>query len=149
VERLSTTEDQLASTLANRVLITTAVLILPLLLVIKRWQPPAGTALLCGLPMIAISGAQTAGRNETILGAAVLALVGFEVLLHLWRPAPTRHFAFYGFAATAAASFWVLYLAAAILEAGVPAIIELWAGMPFVASAVALLLAIVVLPRTD
>ncbi|MCE5290375.1 MAG: hypothetical protein LLG14_14205 [Nocardiaceae bacterium] len=148
VERMSTTENHLASTLAARILITTAVLILPLLLVIKRWQPPAGTALLCGLPMVAISGAQTAGRNPAILGAAVLALLGIDVLLHFWRPAPTRHLAFYGFAATAAGLFWILYLTAAMIEAGVPAIVELWTGTPFVASAIALLLAIVVLPRT-
>ena len=143
---LSTNEDHSASRLAARVLITTVVLLLPLLLVIKRWQLPPGAALLLGLPAIAITAAQTAGSNPEILGAAVLALIAADVLLQLWKPSIDRRFAYYGFAATAALTFWVLYIATAVLSEGTPNIVEMWTGIPLVAALWALLLAFIVAP---
>lgn len=143
---LSTNEDHLASRLAARVLITTTVLLLPVLLVIKRWQLPPGAALLCGLPAIGITAAQTAGSNPEVLGAAILAFVAADVLLQVWKPSTDRRFAYYGFAGTTALLLWVLYIATALLTEGAPDIIEMWTGLPIVATMWALLLAFVVAP---
>jgi hypothetical protein len=133
--------------LAGSVALTTVVLLAPLLLLLRRWRLPAGTATVIFTVLAGLSGAITEFRAPEILVAAVLAGVVSDALLVRLRPGPDRRRAFLGFAALVPLLTWTLYLAAAAWRAGrLPAIPEYWTGLPVTAGLLGLLLAVVCLP---
>lgn len=147
VASFSTLGDGGADVLAACILLTDAVLLAPLLLLAKRWRLPFGAATAvfgtAALISAVLTGFELLALPLAVLVAGVLA----DVLARVLRPAAHRRGAFWGFAAGTAALTWSLYLGVASAVAGrLPAVVELWTGMPIVAALVAWLLAVIVLP---
>ncbi len=151
VEVLSQPGGPQVRALAAAVVISTAVLLLPLLFAARRWRLPFGAALLTMLPAVAMSGAETDGHNLSILIAFAVAAVGVDLLVLCLDPAADRPSAYRGFATAAALFTWGLYIGVAAAAAGrLPDVVELWTGIPIAAALVAWLLAVLMLPaRTN
>lgn len=147
VGSFSVLRDGSANALAGRVLLTNAVLLAPLLLLAKRWRLPFGAATAVFGTSALISAVLTGFELLALPLAVLVAGVLADVLARVLRPAAHRRGAFWGFAAATAAVTWTLYLGvASAVEGRLPAVVELWTGMPIVAALVAWLLAVIVLP---
>ncbi|WP_068030214.1 hypothetical protein [Nocardia mexicana] len=147
VEVLSQPGGPQVRALAAAVVISTAVLLLPLLFAARRWRLPFGAALLTMLPAVAMSGAETDGRNVSILVAFAVAAVGVDLLALCLDPAADRPAAYWGFAGAAALFTWGLYVGVAAAAAGsMPPVVELWTGLPIAAALVGWLLGVLMLP---
>ncbi|MEV6278937.1 hypothetical protein [Nocardia sp. NPDC051832] len=147
VTGLSSTENNSASMLAVRMLVTNAALLLPLLFVARRWGLPPGAATICTVPLLVLSGAETGARNMSTLLSILVAAIGTDLLAQALRPTAERRWAFWTFATVAPFFTWSLYLGVASAAVGnLPTIPELWTGAPIVAAAVGLLLGALMLP---
>jgi hypothetical protein len=99
-------------------MLSSAFLFGPLLFLLRRWQPPAGSALLvigvqCLLLQL-MTGLQDAGLAEVgLIGA-----VGVEGLLAALRPAPASRWRVRSFCALAPVVFWGVYLGGIALNDG-------------------------------
>jgi hypothetical protein len=136
-----------ADMLAGRIVVTTLVLLAPLLLLARRWHLPPGAATIgyttAALISATLTGFERLGGPLTIVAAGVLV----DVLARWLRPRADRRGAFRGFAAAAPLLTWALYLGvASVLEGRLPAITEFWTGMPLVAALIGWLLAALMLP---
>ncbi len=136
--------------LAARVVITTVVLLAPLLLLARRWSLPAGTATLVYAFAALISATLTGFENTEITSGAVVAGVLVDVLARALQPAGARRGAFWAFAFAAPFVTWTVYLVVASGWAGrLPAVTEFWTGLPIVAGLVGVLLAVLMLPNAQ
>jgi hypothetical protein len=139
-----------AGMLAARVVITTVVLLAPLLLLARHWFLPLGAATAVYAFAGLISGTLTGFANNDIALAAVAAGVLVDVLARLLLPSGARRTAFWGFAFLAPLVTWAVYLGVASAATGhVPAVTEFWTGAPIVAGLVGLLLAVLMLPNAQ
>ncbi|MCM6772361.1 hypothetical protein NDR87_01260 [Nocardia sp. CDC159] len=147
VEALSRPEDGAARELAAALVLTAAVLLLPLLFLARRWRLPFGAAALTMLPVVAVSGAETGGDNVSVLVAFAIAAVGVDLLILCLDPFAARPGAYWGFSCAAAFFTWSLYIGIASAAAGqVPSAVELWVGVPIMAGLLGWLLGILMLP---
>ncbi len=147
VESFSTLEDRHAGELAARIVITNVLLLAPLLLLAKRWRLPFGAATTVFGTSALISAVLTGFELLALPVAVLVAGVLVDVLARVLRPSAARRGAFWGFAAAAGALTWAIYLGVAIAVAGrLPAVVELWTGMPIITALVGWLLAALVLP---
>ncbi len=146
VGALSDTEGP-APRLAARMVVTTIVLLAPLLLLARRWTLPTGAATVVALPAVLLSTLLAEFENlSTTLGALVAALL-VDVLARVLRPTAARRTQYWAFAAAAAFVTWALFVGAAAATAGrLPAVPELWSGAPVVAALVGWALAVLMLP---
>ncbi|WP_228539405.1 hypothetical protein [Nocardia sp. XZ_19_385] len=147
VTGLSSTENNSAATIAVRMLVTNAALLLPLLFVARRWGLPPGAATICTVPLLVLSGAETGGRNMSTLLSILVAAIGTDLLAQALRPTAARRWAYWTFATAAPFFTWSLYLGVASAAVGsLPTVTELWTGAPIVAAGVGLLLGALMLP---
>ena len=147
VTLLSTLEEGGAEMLAARIVLTDLVLLAPLLLLARRWPLPPGAATVVYLAAATVSGTLTGFENVGTLVAIVAAGVGVDVLARFVRPTAERRVAFVAFAAPAPLVTWSIYLAVASVEAGrLPAVTEMWTGIPIVAALIGSLLALLMVP---
>jgi hypothetical protein len=148
VESLSTKQGQGVSRIASSIVITNVVLLAPLLLVIRRWQLPRGTAtIVFGLSAL-ISSVLSGFRNLDLCAAVLVAGVLVDVLAAVLAPSGSRRTAFWLFGALAAFVTWAVYILASSAFAGhLPAVTEFWTGIPVVAGLVGWLLAALMLPN--
>jgi hypothetical protein len=147
LDHLVALDEPYPDTLAAAIAVTAVVLLAPLLLLLRRWRLPFGTATIMYAVLAGLAGAITEFQGPEILAAVVLAGVGVDVLLVRLRPGPDRRAAFLAFAALAPALTWTLYLGAAFIRVGrLPAVTEYWTGMPVTAGLIGLLLAVVCRP---
>ncbi|MEV0247752.1 hypothetical protein AB0H76_14255 [Nocardia sp. NPDC050712] len=147
VTGFSETTNNSATQIAVRMLVTNAVLLLPLLFLARRWGLPPGAATLCTVPLLILSGAETGGTNWSTLFSMLIAAVGVDLLALALRPSADRPRAYWLFATLAPLFTWSLYLGVASAAVGrLPAIVELWTGAPVVAAAVGLALGALMLP---
>lgn len=138
-----------AGGLASRVVITTLVLLAPVLLLARRWELPRGAATIGYAIAALISAVLTGFENLPMTAAVVAAGVGVDVLAAVIRPGADRRGAFWIFAAAAPFVTWALYLGVASSMVGrLPAVTEFWTGIPIVAGLIGWLLAVVMLPST-
>ncbi len=137
----------MAGRLAASIVITSLLLITPLLVLVRRWALPVGTAtvvhtvaaLLCG----AIAGLANA---STVLGLIVAGVL-IDLLVLALRPGPERPVAYRAFAGLAPLLTWGVYFGFAAAAAGrLPSIPELWAGGPIVAALLGMVLAALIGP---
>jgi hypothetical protein len=129
--------------LVSSVAVTGVVLLAPLLLLARRWQPPFGTATIVYATVAGLSGAITEFRSPAILLAVVASGLCVDGLLAWLRPTELRRIAYLAFALLAPFVTWTLYLAAASIAAGhAPTVIEYWTGLPVVAGLQGLLLGV-------
>jgi hypothetical protein len=147
VDALSERDDGGAGRVAARIVITTLVLVGPLLLLARRWPLPLGVATIGYVIAALISATLTGFENLEITAAVVGAGVVVDLLAWTLRPSAERRGAFWAFAALAPAVTWALYLGVASAAAGrLPAITEFWTGIPIVAGLLGWLLAVLMLP---
>lgn len=147
VASFSVLDDGNADGLAARIVVTNAVLLAPLLLLAKRWTLPFGAATAVFATSALISSVLTGFERLALPLAVVVAGVLVDVLARVLRPSAQRRGAFWGFAAATGAVTWTLYLGvASAAEGRLPAVVELWTGMPIIAALTGWLLAVIVLP---
>ncbi|HZG91636.1 MAG TPA: hypothetical protein VEZ42_15595 [Pseudonocardia sp.] len=148
VGSLSTVDGDGPDRIAASIVITTVVLLAPLLLVARRWHLPRGTATtvfgICAL----ISATLTGFENLEIAFAVLAAGALVDVLAAALRPTADRRTAFWLFGAFAPVLTWAVYLGAASVAVGsLPTVTEFWTGTPLVAGLVGWMVAALMLPN--
>ncbi|HLU71668.1 MAG TPA: hypothetical protein VKZ82_05780 [Nonomuraea sp.] len=133
--------------LATAMVITNVITLAPVLLLVRRWQPPFGSVTLMYAIVALMPGAQTTFRNLPILLAFVAAGLVSDLLIRWLRPSAARRGAYWAFAGLSAFATWSLYIGVASATAGsLPSVPELWTGAPIVAGLIGLLLGALFLP---
>jgi hypothetical protein len=148
---------------AAALLVTTIILMVPLLSVMRRWVLPFGTATMLFAFVCLLSYAVTGFRNTPLILAVLISGICADVLAWWLRPAPANPVRYRLFAALVPLVTWTLYLTTAhavaraprILDAnGLPipiphpeGVFELYTGAPVVQALVGLLLAILLVPE--
>jgi hypothetical protein len=134
--------------LVSSVIVTNVVLMVPLLLLARRWRAPAGTATILFVAAGALAGAVTGFQWPQMLLVPVLSGVIVDLLASWLRPGPTgRRPALLAFAGLASLATWALYLGVASIAVGrLPAVPEYWTGLPVVAAVHGVLLGLLAAP---
>jgi hypothetical protein len=136
-----------AGDLAASIMFTNLIMILPLLLVVRRFRPPFGAATLLAFVVMLLSTAVADYDNIPIALGFIVSGVVIDVLMLKLRPAEDRIKQYRIFAVAASFTTWAVYFAAAIIEQGtVPSVTEMWTGAPVMAALQALLMAVVLVP---
>jgi hypothetical protein len=150
VGSFSTLDGGSAEDLAVHVAVTNLVLLAPLLLLARRWPLPFGAATLGYAAAASISATLTGFEHLHVPLAILAAGFGVDLVARWLRPSADRRGAYWMFAATAALLTWTVYLGVASVAVGqLPAIPELWTGVPVVAALLGWLLAVLMLPHAE
>ena len=133
------------------VAVTTAIIVVPLLTLARRWRLPVGATTLLYLALGGLSAAVTGFENLDLIAAFVAAGVVVDALGAVVRPAPDRLARQRVFAALAALVTWstVIATAYAVVPPTIPALSmkpELAYGVPLVQCALAVLIAVLLVP---
>lgn len=141
-------ERLLATGLLTR-LVTTVLLVSPLLLLARRWYLPPGTTtmlyVMVGAPMALLLGdAVLAPMLPTI--AMLVAGLLTDVVIAVQRPGPDRPTAAWWLGVLAPALLWPLNLAALAIGPGLTWSVELWSGTVLMAALVGFGLALLAFP---
>jgi hypothetical protein len=140
--------DSGAVELASAVAVTNAVLLVPLLLVARRWRVPPGSATLIYTAVAGLVGAITAFGAPAMLVMLVGAGVAVDGLAAWLRPGDGSRGRLLAFATAAPLVFWGLYVATASAVVGrLPAAVEMWTGVPVVAALLGALLGVLAAPQ--
>ena len=128
------------------VLITTAILMTPTLLLLRRWLLPAGSLTvlfgsLCGL----VSAIEGFDMGETAAAGLVAGVAG-DVLVRRLRPSPARPGALRVVAAAVPTVLWLAYFGLLATFYSVGWSVELWAGITGMAALTGLGLTLLVAP---
>ncbi|HWI63880.1 MAG TPA: hypothetical protein VNT75_18755 [Symbiobacteriaceae bacterium] len=135
---------------ATQILLSTAMVMAPLLLMVRRWRLPAGSIFFfVSVITLLMTGMRAFQDLHTRLFAPVAAALLIEALLAALRPAPNRLFAFRAFALVAPLLFWSCYFTAGQLVWGMYWTPELWAGITVMAGLVGLGLSVLVVPEAQ
>lgn len=127
-------------------LITTLVLMAPLLMLARRWRLPFGTfTVLLGTVAVLMSGIGAFELAPIALAAVIAGLVG-DVLTGMLRPSSSRPGAFWPLAGAVPAALWLAYfiLTAVFDELGWS--VELWAGIAAMSAMAGFALALLMVP---
>jgi hypothetical protein len=150
VEALSATDNGAAGRLAASIVITTLVLVAPLLLVARRWSVPRGGATILFTVCAVISAVLTGFEANEIALATVVAGVLVDVLAAVLRPTGQRRAAFWLFGFLTPLLTWAVYLLVASVTAGqLPLVTEFWTGLPLVAGLIGWAVAALLLPNAE
>jgi hypothetical protein len=115
------------------ILITTLVLMVPALLLLRRWRLPFGSLTLLFGSVATLSAAiESFATGSTVLAGTVGGLAA-DLLVRRLRPSPDRPGAVRLFAFAAPSALWLSYFALLGLEFSVGWSVELWAGATFLA----------------
>jgi hypothetical protein len=125
---------------------TTVVLVAPLLLTARRWQPPAGTATTLFTTVAVLTGALDEYATPLFVAAAVVAGVVSDVLLRALRPGPSRPGASWALGALVPLVVWSLWFGAVALSGGVGWAAEMWTGTILWSSVLGATLALLMAP---
>jgi hypothetical protein len=155
---LSGYDDGLTERLVASFAVTTAVLLLPLLTVARRWVLPLGTATLLFAFPGALSFAVTGFENLALILGVLVSGVCADVLGWRLRPNPDRPVRYRLYGALVPLLIWTVYIAVAYAVAGPAqvisdqapahpeAVVELYTGAPLVQALLGLLLAVLLAP---
>jgi hypothetical protein len=136
--------------LASSIAVTNAVLLVPLLILARRWSPPPGSATVVFFAVAGLAAAITVLHGAAIILGVLVAGVLVDLLLLWLRPGPDRRSAFLAFAALTPVVVWYGYMAAASLAGGgLPRVTEYWTGIPLAAGLMGLLLGVLSRPSRD
>src|SRR5688572_27708095 len=128
------------------VLVTNLILMAPVLLILRRWQPPFGSVTF----LFTAVGAMMASQHEFEVGVTVIAaLVGglaADVLISCYRPSPNRPGPHRVVAMAIPAVLWTTYFALLDLQFGVAWVTQLWAGTIVLAVLSGLALSLLTMP---
>jgi hypothetical protein len=142
-------DDDPAKWLVASMLVFGELLLLPLLLVARRWPLPPGAATVVFGADALISATLLGFRADRM--ALVYGLLATGVLVDLvavvLQPAGGRRAAFWAFGALTPGLTWAVFLVVSAFGAGrLPTIVEYWTGIPVVAGLLGWLLAALMLP---
>jgi hypothetical protein len=138
--------------------VTTAVLVVPLLTVARRWALPFGTATMLFAFAGALSFAITGFRNGELVVGLVVSGVGADLLGWWLRPSPDRPVRYRLYGALVPLLTWTVYISVAYAFAGSvqidsgygsahpEGVVELYTGAPAVQALLGLLLAVLLAP---
>jgi len=156
VVALSGVDERRTSEVVSAIAVTNLVLLVPLLLLLRRWSLPLGGITLLYLAIATLSGAVTGFTNVAVLVSLVLAGAGVDLLTRLvLRPNPARRLSVASFAAVVPLATWIAYVAVAAATPrpvflgpdgsthGTDGMIELYAGVPVLQAALGVLIAVV------
>ena len=137
----------LPSDLAAQIVVTSTVLLAPLLLLARRWSVPAGMATILYVVVAGLCGAVTAFGLPSIPVALLVSGVLVDAILIRLVPAERHRGAFLALGALAPLITWSVYLAVASAWVGhLPAVVEYWTGIPVVTALLGLVLAVLMQP---
>ena len=141
---LSGTDGTVTADVVTDVAATGAVLLLPLLVLARRWRLPLGAATAVYGTACLLSAAVAGFTNLGTVAGALLGGILVDVLARVLRPAPERTARWWAFGFCAPLLTWSAYLAGAYATVGTaPAPnLELLTGMPLVQALLGLLLAV-------
>jgi len=132
-----------------QILLTTVVLLAPVLLLLRRWRLPFGSVTLLYTVVALLMGAMLSygvQYPERVL-AVVLAGLGIDLLIRYLRPTPARPVALRALAFLAPVVLWGLHFLIVPLRAGGEAwSIELWAGITIMAGLAGIALSLLIAP---
>jgi hypothetical protein len=128
------------------ILVTTAALLLPLLLLVRRWRPPFGSATVLFTTVAVLTSAIFDFRQGALVLAGLVGGLTADLLVGWLRPAASRPGAVRALATAVPAALWLPYfgLVAARYGLGWPA--TLWAGSVVLASLAGLALGLLAAP---
>jgi hypothetical protein len=151
---LSTVGDGFTERLVSSLFVTNLILIMPLLVLARRWVLPFGAATIGYAAVGGLSAAVTGFRNLDLIIAVIGAGIGVDLLARWVRPAPEQSIRLRVFAALAPLLTWTIYLATVLLHTPPPRIapelgggqpepvVELYTGVPVVQALIGLLVAV-------
>jgi hypothetical protein len=136
-----------AGRLAASIVLTNLILLAPLLLALRRWRLPFGTATVLQIVVMLLSTAVTAYETVSTALGFVLAGLIIDVIIRWLRPSEDRLVQYRAFAMLAPFVTWTLYFVIASSTVGrLPSVTEMWTGAPIVAALHGLLLAVLLVP---
>jgi hypothetical protein len=156
---LSGAGEGLTARLVASFAVTTAVLVVPLLTVARRWTLPFGTATMVFALAGGLSFAVTGLGNGELMIGLLASGVCADLLASWLRPAPERPVRYRLYAALVPLLTWTVYIAIAYAYAGPvqiepgygsgghpEGVVELYTGVPAVQALLGLLLAVLLAP---
>jgi hypothetical protein len=154
---MSTVNEEFTARLVAAIAVTSLVLLVPLLVLARRWRLPFGTATAVYAAAAALCAAITAGRSVPLLVGLVATGIGADLLARWLRPDPSTPVRYRLFGALVPLLTWTVYLAIAYGVAGSVHIIaptgghperavELYTGAPVLQALVGLLVALLLSP---
>lgn len=126
--------------------VTTVILIIPTLLLVRRWTPPAGTFTVLFAAYAVFMFVLQDFRQPGVLAAAPLAGVVADVLVARLRPTVDRPHATRVFAATVPAVMWLAHFALLAVTGDLGWPFTLWGGVVLFCSATGYALSLLVVP---
>jgi len=128
------------------ILVTTGVLLVPLLLLMRRWRPPPGTATVLFATVATLSGAVFEFEQGLPVLAGLIGGLVTDVLLWRLRPWAQRPRAVRVTAAAVPVALWLPYFALVALGYGLDWSLELWSGTVVLATLAGLALGLLAAP---
>jgi hypothetical protein len=136
-----------ARDLVGSVAVTNVVLLFPLLLLARRWAVPPGAATVGLLAVAGLVGAVTAFESPAMLLGLVLSGLCVDGLVAWLRPGAGGRWRVVAFAGLSSFVVWGLFVAVTSAAVGrLPAVVELWTGLPVVAGLHGVLLGVLAAP---
>lgn len=144
---LSQTARSSPTIIGEDLIVTNLAMLLPVLVLARRWQIPFGTVTVLYTVLGVQAEAVRALSTPLVFVTVVLAGIGVDLLAWRLRPGPSRRRMFWAFGALAPVVTWTVYFAVTFVTVGrVPSIVEYWTGMPIVAGLLGLAFAALLLP---
>jgi hypothetical protein len=128
-------------------LLTSLLFVAPVLLVLRRWQPPFGLVTFLFGAVAALLGTQHNLELWPAVVAAVAAGLAGDLLIWAWRPSPARLGAYRAVAALLPAALLGSYFVAVAVAFTLAWPPELWAGTIFYGTLIGLALSLLMVPR--
>jgi len=128
------------------ILVTTAVLLVPLLLLVRRWRVPSGTATILFTTVAVLSSAIFDFEQGAFILAAPIGGLLADLLINRLRPSTTRPLALWTVAAAVPAAVWGPYFAVLAGWYGLAWPAELWSGSVVLSSLAGLALGLLAAP---
>jgi hypothetical protein len=128
------------------ILVTTAVLLVPLLLLVRRWRVPAGTATILFTTVAVLSSAIFNFEHGALIVAAPIGGLLADLLIGRLRPSPVRPVALWTVAAAVPAALWGPYFTVVAGWYGLAWPAELWSGSVVLSSLAGLALGLLAAP---
>jgi len=126
--------------------VTTAVLLVPLLLLVRRWTVPTGTATILFTTVAVLSSAIFDFEQGALILAAPIGGLLADLLISRLRPSTARPVALWTVAAAVPVALWVPYFAVVAGWYGLAWPAELWSGSVVLSSLAGLALGLLAAP---
>jgi hypothetical protein len=157
VVALSGAEEDWTARLVSSIALTSLVLLIPLLVIARRFPLPLGSVTVLYLPVAVLAGAVTGFDNVSLLISLLVAGVCLDLLAQWLRPAADRPWRLHAFAALVPLVTWTAYVATAAFTPrptflapdgsahAIDGLVELYTGVPIVQALLGLVVAIIML----